>query len=155
MAALPRHECAVCAHHPHIVVAVAHRGMRERIVDLLARDHGCWVVTPLGGLGGLDDVISSDPDLIIIDAADFAACWSGRVTSVPLHHVVVIGPEPDPAFRQAVLDRGAGAWLSRDLVGEELNGVLRSALGCTHGPCPRSSRTAYPSRPIEPNAPSA
>ena len=134
----------VCAHHPKVVVAVAHRGMRERIVDLLARDHGCWAVTSVRRAGAFEDAISCDPDLIVIDAADFEACWTGRLTSVPLHRIVVIGPEPDPAFRQVVLDHGAGAWVSRDLVGEELSGVLRVVLGCTHGPCPPSGRTVCP-----------
>ena len=129
-------ECPVCAARPRVVVAVNHPAMRGSIVDLLARDHACWAVSSVQGFIGLEEALSADLDLAVIDAADFAACSSGILGSFPLSRIVVIGPEPDPAYQKAVLDRGAGAWVSRDGVAEELSAALCSILGCVHRPCP-------------------
>ena len=132
----PGNVCPVCAGRPQVVVAVAHRAMRALIVDLLAAEHGCWAVSAVAGMAGLVGAITTQPDLVVVDAADFAACCCGLLGSFPLDRVVVIGPEPDPAYRRATLDRGAGAWLSRDLVADELSAALRLALDCSHGPVP-------------------
>ena len=121
---------------PHVVVAVAHRGMRALIVDLLGRDHGCWTVSAIDGVAGLRAAVTSRPDVVVVDAADFGCCCGGRLGSFELDRVVVIGPEPDPAYRRAVLERGAGAWLSRENVAEELRAALRVSLGCTNGRSP-------------------
>ena len=133
----PGDVCPVSAGRPQVVVAVAHRAMRALIVDLLAAEHGCWAVSAVAGMAGLVGAITTQPDLVVVDAADFAACCCGLLGSFPLDRVVVIGPEPDPAYRRATLDRGAGAWLSRDLVADELSAALRLALDCcSHGPVP-------------------
>lgn len=120
-----------------MVVVVAHRGMRALIVDLLARDGGRWVVSTIDGVAELDKQSPNIRDLLlVVDTADFDACCRQLPASFPIHHVVVIGPEPDLAYRQAALRRGAGAWLSRERVAEELHDCLCSALGCACGPHP-------------------
>ena len=133
----PAEVCAVPTGRPHVVVAVAHRAMRSLIVDLLdrdrdhGRDHGRWVVSAVDSVSELGDAASSHPDLVIVDTADFAGCCCRLPASFALDRVVVIGPEPDPAYRQAALNRGAGGWLSRECVAEELCDALCSALACS------------------------
>lgn len=56
---------------------------------------------------------------------------------------MVIGPEPDSAYRLAALAQGAGAWISRDRVGEELGPEMRRMLGCIHDPCPPGDRPVH------------
>lgn len=71
-------------------------------------------------------------DLVLVDTGDFGACCEELPGQLSPERVVVIGPEPDPAYRQAALARGAGGWLCRDNVGEKLSAALHDALGCTH-----------------------
>ena len=133
----PAEVCAVPAGRPHVVVAVTHHAMRSLIVDLLDRDHdhdhdhGRWVVSAVDSVSELGDAASSHPDLVIVDTADFAGCCCHLPPSFALDRIVVIGPEPDPAYRQAALNRGAGGWLSRECVAEELCDALCSALACS------------------------
>ena len=137
----PAEVCAVPAGRPHVVVAVAHRAMRSLIVDLLDRDRdrdrdhdhdrGRWVVSAVDSMSELGDAALSNPDLVIVDTADFAGCCCHLPPSFALDRIVVIGPEPDPAYRQAALNRGAGGWLSRECVAEELCDALCSALACS------------------------
>lgn len=137
----PAEVCAVPAGRPHVVVAVAHRAMRSLIVDLLDRDRdrdrGRWVVSAVDSVSELGDAASSHPDLVIVDTADFAGCCCHLPPSFALDRIVVIGPEPDPAYRQAALNRGAGGWLSRECVAEELCDALCSALVCSQRGVPR------------------
>ena len=130
-------ECPVCAGSPSVLVAIAHRGLRDLTVELLDREHGCWHARALTDPSQLAaNVAAAPPDLVIVDAADFRRCCRELLGTIPASRVVVIGPEPDPAYEHAARRAGAGAWLSRDRVGEELGSALRTALGCTHGPCP-------------------
>jgi DNA-binding NarL/FixJ family response regulator len=133
---------------PQVVVAVAHRAMRTLIVILLERDHDCWAVSAIDGLNGLSAAATSQPAAVIVDAADFERCCTElRRCCFELPRVVVIGPEPDPAYRRAVLNRGAGAWLSREHVAEELPAVLRASLDCTRGSDPPRAGPAPPRYP--------
>ena len=118
------------AGQPSVVVAVPHRGMRELIVELLNRDRDHWAVSEVESLSELDSNALSSPDLVIVDTADFAGCCRQLPANLALARVVVIGPEPDPAYRHAALHCGAGAWLSRERVAEELCDALRSARAC-------------------------
>ena len=113
-----------------VVVAVPHRAMRELIVELLNSDRDHWVVTAVENLSELDGNALSSPYLVIVDTADFAGCCRRLPAPLALTRVVVIGPEPDPAYRHAALHCGAGAWLSRERVAEELCDALRSAQAC-------------------------
>ncbi len=135
--------CAASTYRPNVVLVVAHRAMRALIVELLQRDHGCWTVSAIGSLSELDDAASSQPDLVIVDTADVATVRRQLPPTFALARVVVIGPEPDPAYRQAAVHFGAGAWLSRDRIAEELCAVLCSALACAY-----ESHPALPERPL-------
>ena len=113
-----------------VVVAVPHRAMRELIVELLNSDRDHWVVTAVENLSELDGNALSSPYLVIVDTADFVGCCRRLPATFTLGRVVVIGPSPDPAYRHAALHRGAGAWLSRERVADELCDALRSAYAC-------------------------
>ena len=119
----------VSTRRPHVVLVVAHRAMRALIVELLRRDHACWTVSAIDSVSEID-AASSHPDLVVVDTADFATVRRQLPPTFTFARVVVIGPEPDPAYRQAAVHFGAGAWLSRDRIAEELCAALRSALAC-------------------------
>lgn len=102
--------------------------MRGLIVDLLKRDGGRWVVSAIDSVSKLSDISPLCPDLVVVDIADFAAVHQQLAAHFAIDRVVVIGPEPDPAYRQAAMSRGTGAWLSRERVGEDLCDALHSTL---------------------------
>ena len=129
--------CPVCAGTPTVLVAVAHPAVRELTVELLRREHGCWQVRALAEPAALGRALAeASPDLLVIDAPDFARCCRDVLNGFPPERVVVVGPEPDLAYERAAHRAGAGAWLPRDRVAEDLSAGMRVALGCTHGPCP-------------------
>ena len=132
----PVEVCNGWAGRPRVVVAVPHRAMREFIVELLNRDRDQWAVAAVGSVSELDDNSSSYPDLVIVDIADFAGCCRRLPATLALARIVVIGPEPDRAYRDAALQCGAGAWLSREHVAEELCDALRAAHACACEPHP-------------------
>ena len=141
--------CAVSTSRPHVVLVVAHRAMRTLIVELLRRDQGSWTVSAVDSVSEIDHTALSHPDLVIVDTADFATVRRQLPPTFALARVVVIGPEPDPAYRQAAVHFGAGAWLSRDRIAEELCASLRSALACAD-----ESHPVSPERlPIRPKSP--
>lgn len=126
---------------PTVLVAIAHEPMRRLIADLLAADHRCWSVHVAAGADGLPAALTAGPpDLVVVDAADFARCCRDSLGAVPAARMVVIAPEPDGAYRTAARRQGAGGWLSRDAVAEEIAPQLRRALGCRHDPCPSTER---------------
>lgn len=130
-------QCPVCTGAPSVVVAVGHRALRSLIVELLHRDHACWHVRALSDPATLGAVVTdAPPDLVIVDAGDFPRCCRDLLGAFSPSRVVVIGPEPDPAYEHAARRSGAGAWLSQERVGEDLSAAMRAALHCTHGPCP-------------------
>ena len=140
--------CPGCVGTPSVAVAVAHRGLRKLIVELLEQDHGCWqvdAITDRANLAGR--IAASPPDLVVVDASDFPRCCREMLGSFPARRVVVIGPEPDPAYEHAARAGGAGAWLASDRVGEDLSACMRDALGCTHGPCPANAGRPHADRP--------
>ena len=128
--------CPVCACAPTVAVAVAHRGLRNLILELLQRDHCCWQVHAVPDAGEFAGEGAAQPDLAIVDSAAFPLR-----SSFPAQHVVVIGPEPDPGYERVARRGGAGAWLARDTVGEDLSACARAVLGCAHGPNPGGRTT--------------
>lgn len=129
--------CPVCSGRPMVVVAVAHATLRNLTVELLDREHGCWRARAVADLSELAATLdAAAPDLVIVDTADFARCCRDLLGTFPRERVVVVGPEPDPAYEHAARRGGAGAWLSSDRVAEDLSACMRTVLGCTHGPCP-------------------
>ncbi len=121
--------CAVSSPGPHVALVVTHRTMRSLIVELLERDLGCWTVSAIRDVSEIEHV-ATPPDLVIVDTADFDAVRCQLPATFALALVVVIGPEPDPAYREAAVRFGAGAWLSRDRIAEELCPALCSTLAC-------------------------
>ena len=132
--------CPVCSGTPLVLVALSHPMMRQFTLELLDREHGCWSASALDGAEPLEAMRNLRPDLVVLDAATFRACQCTAGSGYPCDRMVVIGPEPDHAYRSAVMENGAGGWVARDDVAEQLSVAMRSALGCTHGPCPPASR---------------
>jgi len=143
---VPRpHPCPVCDGCPHVLVVMQHPTMLRFTRELLEREFGCWVATDVRTGDALADTLDRiAPDLMIIDAAAFPACCRAALSHIARDRVIVIGPEPDPAYRAAALTGGAAGWLPRDRVGEELAAEMRRVLGCEHDPCPPGLSNAHP-----------
>ena len=128
--------CPVCDGEPRVLVAIRHPGMRHLTGDLLAREYHCWVASDVAADEPLAGALAnSHPDLVVVDAADFPDCCAAT-QDFPRSRVVVIGPEPDPGYRAQALANGAGGWIPRERVGEDLGPAMRTVLGCVHDPCP-------------------
>jgi DNA-binding NarL/FixJ family response regulator len=126
-------KCPVCSGAPSVVVAVIHHTMRQLIVELLEQDRAHWRIHALADRRELAALVASaGPDLLVLDDGDLA--WCRALPGFPPQRVIVIGPEPDPAYERAARRAGAGAWLTRDRLGEDLTGCMRGALGCAHDP---------------------
>jgi DNA-binding NarL/FixJ family response regulator len=129
--------CPVCDGSPRILVVMRHPAMLRFTRELLERECGCWVATEASSGPSLAMAIERlAPDLAVVDYADFPACCLARVAQLPPERVIVIGPEPDTAYRAAALLRGAGSWIARDDVADLLASEMRRLLGCAHDPCP-------------------
>jgi DNA-binding NarL/FixJ family response regulator len=135
--------CPVCDGSPTVLVAIRHPVMRRWTGELLASEHGCWTVRePGSGVMLADAIRRTRPALVIVDSVDFPACCQAALRTLPPERVIVIGPEPDRAYRARALAHGAGGWVCRDHVGDELSAAMRTALGCRHHPCAPGSPTA-------------
>ena len=147
-AATPGGGCPLQMTLPVVLDAIRHPVMRRWSDELLAAEPGCWTVAqPEAGEMLVDAIARTEPDVVVVDTVDFPACCLAALDALPPGHVVVIGPEPDPAYRSAALDQGAAAWVSRDHVDDELGAAVRSALGCPYEVCP--DEMALPTRPRE------
>jgi DNA-binding NarL/FixJ family response regulator len=133
----PNEDCPVCDRSPAVLVGIRHPVMRRWTIELLETEHGCWTVAqPRAGELLVDATERNHPELVVVDSADFPACCQAALDALPAGRVIVIGPEPDRAFRDQAIARGAGGWVCRDHIGEELSAAMRAALGCRHEPCP-------------------
>jgi DNA-binding NarL/FixJ family response regulator len=125
--------CRVCTGAPSVVVVAAYPTLRRLIVELLERDQACWQVGAVAHQPELAAAVAAQqPDLVILDAADFPRCCRDSLHFFDRQHVIVVGPEPDAAYERAARRAGAGGWLPRDRVGEDLTACMRRVLGCTH-----------------------
>lgn len=123
----------MCKRVPTVLVAIRHPVMRRWTGELLAAEHGCWAVAqPVPGEMLADAIGRARPDVVIVDSVDFPGCCQAALRRLPPERVIVIGPEPDRAYRARALALGAGGWVCREHVGEELSGAMRAALGCRH-----------------------
>jgi DNA-binding NarL/FixJ family response regulator len=118
---------------PRIVVALAHPTMRRYLCDLIEQGCRCWLATTGPGSEELAETVAAlCPDVVVIDTAAFSA--RGDATPVlPARQMLVIGSEPDAAYRQSALRAGAGGWVGRDHVATELLPEIRRMLegsGC-------------------------
>lgn len=129
--------CPVCDGEPRVLVVMQHPAMLRFTRELLERQCGCWVATEVRTGPALAAALDRlTPDLLVIDAADFPTCCFAALAHIPRDRVIVIGPEPDVAYRDAALLNGAGGWLARDDVADHLGAEMRRVLGCRHDPCP-------------------
>ncbi|MFP5327377.1 MAG: hypothetical protein ACLGHT_07830 [Acidimicrobiia bacterium] len=129
--------CPVCDGEPRVLVVMRHAAMLRFTRELLERECGCWVATEVRTGPSLSRALDElTPDLLVIDAADFPACCLAALEHIPRDRVIVIGPEPDHAYRDVALANGAAGWLAREEVAERLGSEMRRVLGCRHDPCP-------------------
>lgn len=146
--------CPVCDATPAVLVALRHPVMRAWTDELLETEHGCWEVEQIQGDELLvDALVRTRPDVVVVDEVDFPSCCQAALDRLPRDRVIVIGPEPDTAYRSLALTNGAGGWVCRDEVAEELSLAMRSALGCRHHPCPPATEavgTASGARTTDP-----
>lgn len=129
--------CPVCDATPVVLVALHHPVMRRWTEELLESEHGCWDVAQIVDGELLADAIARiRPDLVVVDESDFPECCQAALDRMRPERVMVVGPEPDTAYQTFAFANGAGGWVCRDDVGEELSSAMRAALGCRHDPCP-------------------
>ena len=129
--------CPVCDSSPRVLVAIRHPAMRAFTLELIRREHHCWRATALEDGELLVDALPRlNPDVLVVDDGDFPSCCQAAIAAFPPSRVVVLGTEPDHAYRADAFRKGAGAWVAREDVGEQLGPVMRQVLGCRHGPCP-------------------
>lgn len=123
--------CPVCDHSPTVLVGVSHPVMRRWIADLLAAEDGSWTVAvPRRGEMLAGAIERARPALVVVDGVDLPSCCRAALDALPPERVIVVGPEPDPAYRVRALSQGAAGWLARDDVADELTAAMRRALGC-------------------------
>ena len=133
--------CPVCDAEPRVLVVMRHAAMLRFTRELLERECGCWVAAEVHSGPSLARALDElSPDLLVIDAADFPTCCISALDHIPRERVIVIGPEPDDAYRDVALAHGAGGWLARDEVADRLGSEMRRVLGCRHDPCPPGRR---------------
>ncbi len=121
---------------PAVLVAVRHPVLRRWTTELLEGARGCWATVQSGDSELLADAIARiGPDVVVLDSLDFPACCKTALTDLGRDHVVVIGPEPDLAYRQSALDQGAGGWVSQDRIADDLPRAVWAALACDHHGC--------------------
>lgn len=121
--------------------------MRALVVRLLERELQCQVATEVDSGSRLRRTIErTRPDLVAVDVGDFPACCHTALEAFPRDRVVVVSPEPDTAYWAAALANGAGAWLPRERVGDELPASLRKLAGCRRDACPPGDGCAGPAR---------
>lgn len=119
---------------PRVVVAMVHPTMRRYVCDLIEQGCRCWLATSTPDPDRLRDVVASlHPDAIVLESSRFPACCPDMADTFPIEHVVVIGPYPDVAYRDAALAAGAGAWIPRDRLTHDLIHELYRITG--HGGC--------------------
>ncbi len=137
-----RQSCPVCNGRPRVLVALSHPMMRRFTLELLERDHACWDAHGLDDDDVLRAVQHGCADLVILDASTFSTCHCADACEFPCGRMVVVGPERDLDYRAVVLGHGAGGWVARDDVAEQLSAAMRQALGCTHRVCPAADASA-------------
>lgn len=130
-------DCPVCDGEPRVLLVIAHPTMRRLTRAMLEREFACWIGVEVHMGEALADAVERQhPDLVVLDAGDFPHCCRRTLNLIPPSRMIVIGPEPDESYRSVALGGGAGAWLPRDLVGDQLAAAMRAVLGCVHDPCP-------------------
>ena len=109
-----------------VLVAIRHPAMRRYTCAILDAEGGCSNVVELErGTTPADALARWSPDLVVIDTGEFPECGSRALPGFPADRVIVVGPEPEGDYRAAALAHGAGAWISRDRLGDDLPPEVR------------------------------
>jgi len=112
-----------------VLIAIRHAPMRRLTGRVLAQGCPPWTIEELQDEELLVDAMRRvAPDVLVVDTGDFPACCHSALTTFPPDRVIVIGPEPEAAYRLAALSEGAGAWVARDRIAEDAAAVLRALL---------------------------
>ena len=125
---------------PRVLIAVAYPLLGRLILELLDRDVGCWNARIVAGPTETA-VHGVDLQLVVMDGTTFRSCCREQLPGYPWAWIVVIGSEPDPAYRAAALRHGAGGWVASDDIADHLSAALRSALVSIHAPSPTVAAT--------------
>ena len=115
---------------------MAHPTMRRYVCDLIEQGCRCWLATSSPEPVQLGHIVATlHPDVVVLESSTFPACCSGTSDVFPVEHVVVVGPYPDDAYRDAALAAGAGAWIPRDGLSNQLIHELLRITGQTDCTC--------------------
>lgn len=122
---------------PVILVAISHPTMKALTAELLERDGACRVTGVTGDDEELGVAIDRHhPQLVVIDTARFPGSCREALRHFPAGQMIVIGPEPGHEYRAAALAAGAGAWIARERIGDELVLAVRRLLAGRDPPPP-------------------
>lgn len=133
---------------PVVLVAITHPLMCRWTTEVLDQHEGCWTTVRRDGAEMLVTVMERiRPDVVVVDSVDFPSCCRAALDALPPERAIVIGPEPDPAYRDAALAQGAGGWVSQDSLGGELCSALWDSVGCGHDACPHRPPAPQASQP--------
>lgn len=121
---------------PRIVVAAGHPTMRRYICDLIELGCRCWLATTSPTSPDLDEVVRAlQPDVVILDCAAVPDLAPYCECSLRAGTLIVIGPTPDDAYRDAAARANVGAWMPRDDVATDLLPTLRRILDLAGQAC--------------------
>lgn len=109
-----------------VLVAIRHRVVQDLVCETLQQDGSCSTVTPEDGEMLAEALERYAPDLLVVDTGDFPSCCREALRSFPRHRVVVVGPEPEQDYFRSAIGLGAGAWISRDELADDLQSVVRA-----------------------------
>lgn len=113
-----------------VLIAIRHTSMRRLTCRVVERDCPGWTVEALReGELLVDAVARVQPDVLVVDTGDFPACCHATLSAFPPDRVIVVGPEPEAAYRMAALSDGAGGWVARDGIAQDVAPALRTLLG--------------------------
>lgn len=136
---------------PRILLAMTHPTMRALTSELLEREGGCRVRAVTASDQTLADAVDQGyPDVVVLDTGRFPDGCRRALRRFPSEHMIVIGPEPDDAYRAAALTAGAGGWLAREQIAGDLVAEVWRVLGdpaasvVDRSPAPRRTRMATP-----------
>lgn len=111
------------------LVAIRHHPMRRLTRRVLEDGCPACVVDELGEGELLVEAIERvHPTVLIVDAEDFPACCREALAAFPPERVMVVGPEPESAYRVAALSIGAGAWVARDSIADDAAAAVQAML---------------------------
>lgn len=113
---------------PLVLVAIQHAGMRRFTLELLHREHRCRVAEPEPDEMLATSLARFKPDLLVVDDRDFPECCLVALLAFPPDRAIVIGPEPDRGYEELAIRNGAGWWIPRERVGQDLAPAIKELL---------------------------